>query len=43
MARAGPDYRLVILLVGLTQLIVTTDFSIVSVAAAGGPNRLAHS
>ena len=32
MAREGPDYRLVIFLVGLTQLIVTTDFSIVSVA-----------
>lgn len=32
MARAGPDFRLVILLVGLTQLIVTTDFSIIAVA-----------
>lgn len=32
MAREGPDYRLVIFLVGLTQLVVTTDFSIVSVA-----------
>lgn len=32
MARDGPDYRLVILLVGLTQLIVTNDFSIVTVA-----------
>jgi MFS transporter, DHA2 family, methylenomycin A resistance protein len=32
MAREGPDYRLVIFLVGLTQLIVTTDFSIVAVA-----------
>jgi MFS family permease len=32
MEREGPDYRLVIFLVGLTQLIVTTDFSIVAVA-----------
>ncbi len=32
MAREGPDYRLVIFLVGLTQLIVTTDFSIIAVA-----------
>jgi DHA2 family methylenomycin A resistance protein-like MFS transporter len=32
MERKGPDYRLVIFLVGLTQLIVTTDFSIVAVA-----------
>lgn len=32
MARVGPDYRLVIFLVGLTQLIVTIDFSIVTVA-----------
>ena len=32
MAREGHDYRLVIFLVGLTQLIVTTDFSIVAVA-----------
>ena len=32
MARNGADYRLVILLVGLTQLITTIDFSIVSMA-----------
>jgi DHA2 family methylenomycin A resistance protein-like MFS transporter len=32
MARKGPDYRLVIFLMGLTALIVTTDFSIVAVA-----------
>lgn len=32
MVREGPDHRLVILLVGLTQLIVTTDFSIIAVA-----------
>ncbi|WP_309604523.1 MFS transporter [Phenylobacterium sp.] len=32
MAREGADYRLVILLVGLTQLSVTIDFSIVSMA-----------
>jgi len=32
MARGSPDYRLVIFLVGLTQLIVTIDFSIVTVA-----------
>ncbi|WP_293903185.1 MFS transporter [Phenylobacterium sp.] len=32
MARGGADYRLVILLVGLTQLIATIDFSIVSMA-----------
>ena len=32
MMREGPDYRLVIFLVGLTQLIITTDFSIVAVA-----------
>ncbi len=32
MARSGTDYRLVILLVGLTQLIITTDFSIIAVA-----------
>lgn len=32
MARDGADYRLVILLVGLTQLSVTIDFSIVSMA-----------
>jgi DHA2 family methylenomycin A resistance protein-like MFS transporter len=32
MARGGPNYRLVILLVGLTQLIITTDFSIIAVA-----------
>ena len=40
MTRAGPDYRLVILLVGLTQLIVTTDFSIVSVALPSIGRRL---
>jgi EmrB/QacA subfamily drug resistance transporter len=32
MAREGSSYRLVIFLVGLTQLIITTDFSIVAVA-----------
>jgi MFS family permease len=32
MARADSGYRLVIFLVGLTQLIITTDFSIVAVA-----------
>jgi EmrB/QacA subfamily drug resistance transporter len=32
MARTVPDYRWVIVLVGLTLLIVTTDFSIISVA-----------
>ncbi len=32
MTRAAPDYRLVIFLVGLTQLIITVDFSIVTVA-----------
>jgi len=32
MTTTGPNFRLVILLVGLTQLIVTTDFSIVAVA-----------
>ena len=32
MARDGADYRLVILLIGLTQLIGTIDFSIVSMA-----------
>ncbi len=32
MARDGPDYRLVIFLIGLTQLIITIDFSIVTVA-----------
>jgi EmrB/QacA subfamily drug resistance transporter len=32
MAREEPGYRLVIFLVGLTALIVTTDFSIVAVA-----------
>ena len=32
MAREGSGYRLVIFLVGLTQLIITADFSIVAVA-----------
>lgn len=32
MERKGPGYRLVIFLMGLTALIVTTDFSIVAVA-----------
>jgi EmrB/QacA subfamily drug resistance transporter len=32
MMRKGPGYRLVIFLMGLTALIVTTDFSIVAVA-----------
>jgi MFS family permease len=32
MTREGLDYRLVIFLVGLVQLIITTDFSIVAVA-----------
>ena len=32
MSGAKPDHRLVVFLVGLTQLIITTDFSIVAVA-----------
>ncbi len=32
MVRKGPGYRLVIFLMGLTALVVTTDFSIVAVA-----------
>ena len=32
MSGDRPDYRLVVFLVGLTQLIITTDFSIVAVA-----------
>ena len=32
MTREGSGYRLIIFLVGLTQLIITTDFSIVAVA-----------
>lgn len=32
MTRKGPDYRLVMFLVGPVHLIITTDFSIVAVA-----------
>jgi MFS transporter, DHA2 family, methylenomycin A resistance protein len=43
MARDGADYRLVILLIGLTQLIVTIDFSIVSLALPSIGKQLAVS
>ncbi|MEO8811903.1 MAG: MFS transporter [Caulobacteraceae bacterium] len=45
MTRTSGDWRLVILLVGLTQLVITTDFSILTVAlpSIGRSLRLAPS
>lgn len=41
MAGSRPDWRLVVFLVGLTQLVITTDFSIVAVALPSIGRQLA--